>query len=421
MTIETLSPIHIGSGEEYEPYNFAIDEREEKLYYFGEDLARIFMNRPDLLPPSIFMNPNAPWTVHAHLTRLIENLKPFAVYSVKVAPGLVRKHRDVLRRETEFRRIEGQQQSQFQLKRHVRRQAKVKGKYTQSAYIPGSSLKGALSTPLQTLFLREYGKREWWKMFGSDFRNGEDPTSRLAKCIKVSDTTLVTKPEEEIGFAISVPRFRHTPTGRSIPVYVEVAKKGKWRTQITLNDECFKLVDRGNVSKIKGVSLLKIEKLVQAVNSHYIPLLESQIKEHDLMTKLFRNVPRADKKHYREFVEWVLRERDNPKNFTPHRKHDYTRKYLQDSFVTKALQKIKEVERINSAGRKKWAMIMRVGRFTQSRGMTIEDLRTVEIRNPRKRTSYWADNETTFWGYSGSERREELLPFGWIVCTLEEL
>ena len=204
IKIETLSPVMVGSGEEYEPYNFVIDRQEKMLYFLG-DLYPLLQK--GLISPHIFntSGPLAPWRIHFELQRRLQLVKKEALYSVPVSDGIVAAHIDF---ERKFRG--NQLNARFQIKRHARRQAKTKKGYTWFPYIPGSSLKGAIMTALQAQYLRKFGGKEWWKMFG-EMKGGFSPTERLGKCLKISDSRPIKRvPAAEVGFGVSAPGLNMT-------------------------------------------------------------------------------------------------------------------------------------------------------------------------------------------------------------------
>ncbi|MEO1942040.1 MAG: RAMP superfamily CRISPR-associated protein [Campylobacterales bacterium] len=409
IKIETLSPIIIGSGEEYEPYNFAIDRQEKRLYFFG-DLYPLLQK--GLIFPYIFSTsgPSAPWRIHFELQRQLPRIKEEALYSVEVTDGIISEH---IRFERRFQ--ENQLKAKFEIKRHIRKQAKKKGKYTWWPYIPGSSLKGAIMTALQAQYFRKFGAEEWWKMFG-ETKRGLSPTERLGKCLKISDSRPIKEvPTAEVGFGVSVPRFRYEPNGNSMPVYLEVVKKGYWQSTLRIAPAGECLGDQGR--EIKGAQLLEISNLVKSVNDHYVPLLKQQLNGGNVLVKFFEKVPpdRPKEKYLREFLPWAL----NPNNrkFIERKMVDYTPEYLAKEFVDRAKKELKRVETDNKLKKGSFKMLLRVGQHSQSRAVTIPEIRAIEIRRKRER-NYWSDNETTFWGYHGRKERENLFPFGWVICTI---
>jgi CRISPR-associated protein Csm5 len=208
IKLTTLSPVHVGLGEDYEPTNFIIDSGT--LYEFDEvalyqrlspDEKRQFnsvvsQNTPDML-----------FKVHAFVKRHTKAAIAAAINRVEVSGGIAADYEAkigrMVQQEGRGRGDTRKVFNQFQI---------MRTQYLPNIgmpYIPGSSLKGAISTAFQEMLYKNNQKQ--WSTWFKELRN---PTLSPMKNLLISDLQPV-ECSASIGFAINKERFEDDEGGPS--------------------------------------------------------------------------------------------------------------------------------------------------------------------------------------------------------------
>jgi len=208
IKITTLSPIHIGTGEVYEPSNFVIDNG--KLYQFDEVLFYQSLSSSD---KNIFNQKIGNWM----------SLIDFYRSKAKEAKGIAKFECNVSNKVestySKLRNADGsKKQNQFQIAQTF------KNPNTHRAVIPGSSIKGMLDT-----ILKIYAK----KVKSNEPRQG----------LILSDSMLL-EGKTEIGYAYR--KHKHpTKIARSeIPQMVEIVSKGSTFILTITTEHSFKHIQK---------------------------------------------------------------------------------------------------------------------------------------------------------------------------------
>lgn len=144
LTITPLSPLHIGTGEDFDPTNYVIDGGN--LYVFGAEAALRALPesaRQDLMAvldgrPDVQMIKQVQAFFHRHRERLI----PGADHAMPVLPSIA----------AEYEQRVGRTAQREQGGREIVNQLRIERAYadpaTRRPILPGSSLKGAIRTAL---------------------------------------------------------------------------------------------------------------------------------------------------------------------------------------------------------------------------------------------------------------------------------
>jgi len=204
LKLTALSPIHIGSGELYEPTNFIMDEGV--LYYFRDE--DFYMALPEIKQQAfmrIIKDNGSDSFVQVHkFVKDNKNIaKEIATGIVSVTEGL---QKDYDRLLGQVRQLEGRRRAvdrvfnRFEIQKIQRKQVKTDANvYAQTGYIVGTSLKGAISTAYQELVYKKEGKKAVEKKFQA---KGREISNNIFKEFKVSDS-VVKKVNTKIGFALN--------------------------------------------------------------------------------------------------------------------------------------------------------------------------------------------------------------------------
>jgi len=206
LKITTLSPLHIGTGESYEPSNFVIDNG--KLFEFDEILFYQSLNTED---KNLFSQKLNSWM----------NLIDFYRSKSKEAKGLARFECKVSKKvENTYKKLKNddgsKKKNQFQIAETF------KNPNTHRVVIPGSSIKGMLDT-----ILKIYTKKE----------KSNEPRQKLI----LSDAILLDG-TSEIGCAYRKHKNPSKTARSEIPQMVEIISKGSTFVLSITTEHSFKKI-----------------------------------------------------------------------------------------------------------------------------------------------------------------------------------
>lgn len=366
LKLTALSPIHIGSGEVYEPTNFIMDEGV--LYSFRDE--DFYINLPDIKKEAFMriLNENQSDSfvrIHKFVKENKNIAKEIATGMVAVTEGL---QKDYDRLLGQVRQFEGKGRTtervfnKFEIQRIQRKQIKTEADtYAHTGYIVGSALKGSISTAYQELIYKKEGKKAVEEKFQA---KGREISNNLFKEFKVSDS-MVKKVNTKVGFALNKERFEydfHNPHANiKLSTYIEVIEAG---------GEFMVDINHGS---------LDIEEILESCTSHYMPI--------------FRSL----------FVDKV----DG--------KNEYINKYLSSNFY----------ESYRHLQLKPNQYLLRVGKHSGARSVTIEGLREIKSKlsgggGKPNRFEYREDETTTWLFGENSHSNSGLLPFGWVLAEVSQ-
>jgi len=367
LKLKALTPIHIGTGENYEPTNFVIDDGY--LYEFDEFE---FFNHLDNKQKKLFLSAVEKKSYESlfEIHRIIKNnkniAKQCAFKKIQVSKSLENEYEKKVGRPVQF---EGKQKNKkvfnkFQINKTLR----FKNNSYQ-VYIPGSSIKGALLTAYGE-FIYKTNRRLFNEMFNKCFpsQNGN-----VFKYLSVSDSKPL-KTYSIIGYALNKERFEDDNQGpENIVEVIYSNEKQHSEFEVTLTFKSDMFCKKGKLNEIK-----------KACNEHYLPIFKNMI---DGVT-VFRN----------EEVD------------------DFTNEYFSNSFYeTYKRLELKENQ-----------FLIRVGKYSQARAVTIDGLREINVKlsggGPKRKPNRWQtlDQETTSWLFGLSKNNNSLMPFGWLLCEIIE-
>jgi len=353
LKVKAISPIHIGSGEVYEPTNFVIDKNY--LYYFNdEDFFQALDSSKQKRFLSIVSETKNDTFVKVH--KFIKDNIDIAkkVYTLKVGTtnGIQKAYNQKI---GQIVQIEGRGGNlsrvfnKFEIQRIQRKQQQTKEGYTYYPYIPGSSLKGAISTAYREFIYKKFGQQKMYELF-EDKRKIKD---HIFGHFKVADA-IVKAQGSKIGYSVNKERFEDDDTGPHN--LIEAMSKGSSFVVDISYDE----------------NKIDFNDIKTACNNHYKPILDSMI------------------------------EQDN---------QDYTDVgfFFSDEYI-KTFKELK-------IGKNQF--LVRVGKHSGARAVTIDGLRDISIKESKYKTLHHQKQETTTWLFGDdAESIEDLQPFGWLLCEI---
>ncbi len=370
LKITALTPLHLGTGEFYEPTNFVIDNGY--LYEFNEI---DFYKKLDPKQKQEFLkaveSKNSDESLFA-VHRIIKNFKKQAVdaafHKVQVSKGIEDAYEKKIGRAVQIKGGRRKPKTKVFNQFSIARTSRLKNNHR--VYIPGSSLKGAISTALQEYIFKK-DKRLYQKLFEEAFA-----TESFMKELSVADTTPL-KTYAIVGYALNKERFEEDDQGPNTileVIYSSEKQQSIFETTLTFKEEFCSLPYQTNIEEIKN-----------AANEHYLPIFQQMFKGYA--------------------------------NFKSKNVDDFTNEYFSDNFYEKYKNfKLKENQ-----------FLLRVGKYSQARAVTIDGMRKIRVKisggGPRRKPNRWEtlDQETTTWMFGFNERaNNNLMPFGWVLCEIEK-
>ena len=397
-----LSPIHIGTGELYEPTNFVIDG--DYLYYFKEEDFYKKLPKSDKEEFLKLAESNV-----VGLWKFIANRKYIAKeinkYKVKVTSGLKEHYEKSLGKPTQISRSNQKTFNQFMIQKAVRIPTKKR------LYIPGSSIKGSINTALEEMY-------KWY----------ED--SKYHKEILISDARGV-KIFELIGYSLNKERFEDDMSGpKSIIEVIMSTPSDRSEFIFDIDFKRFKDVDKH----------IEMKDIIKACNAHYEPLFRSmfedkeikrvlgskfkatyenlKLKENQFLLRIgkhsgARAVTIEEKRKILVKIEEIQNKRGEAdyngdiRVRRMYKKSDYESDKLEDLMID--FSKLSDNEK-------------RVMRTFEQFYFEPEKLESLIRRKKRLTINAILKEETTTWvfGYKNKLEENRHLPFGWVLCEILE-
>lgn len=367
IRLHVISPIHIGCGDVYEPTSFLIDEKRKKLIEFDPVDFVKSLNSKEMEDFNRIASSD-------NLLLIFKAIKRFYKPSIKgreidVTDFLVNHYKKILSMGTYDRKAVINQftieKTAFNLN-------------SNSPYIPGSSLKGAIRTAYLGKLANDKEIKEFWK------------TPRLLDQRDLETTLLDLQKGKE---KMSSDPFRMLKISDLLPagdvltkIVYAVNKKKKNSDKELLADKgevyhIFEVIEPGavfegaiNLEEPADSSNIKLpirRDFLISLNKFYVPLLEEEIK--------------------------ICKRID-----------------VKPPLINQINNRFKD--RIN-----KDAFIIRLGRHSGAEAVTIEGNRYIKIMQGRGKPPKYLDHATTIWLASDEPKpknNSNLIPFGWAVIEV---
>jgi len=364
IKMTAISPLHIGTGEDFDPTTFIIDAGERYLYEFDE--TRFFtqldeMSRKQFIEHAENEKLEALFNLHTFIKNHKDAAKKAVRTKVQVSKGIASDYEKKVGRAVQ---LEGKQKqkvfNRFQIARTLRLPNLGK------VYVPGSSIKGSIATAIQEAFYKE-NPLKYKEAF--EVRN---PSMSFMKNLLVSDS-IPLKTYAIIGYALNKERFEDDEQGPSTKlevIYSDSEKNSEFEFNVSFRE-------------YEPKRELGIEEIITYSNAHYLPLFRAMMESYT--------------------------------TFRGKEVDDFTNEYFDEKFY----DKYKDFEL------KPNQFLLRVGKHSGARAVTIEGMRQIRVKvsggGPRRKPNKWEtlDQETTTWLFGLTETdTKHLLPFGWVLCEV---
>jgi CRISPR-associated protein Csm5 len=379
--VTCLSPVHIGSGIDFEPTNFKV--RDGVLYGFDEvRLAPLLteQERNALLAASNDKT-NAVGRIQSFFKNLGEKALSIANTQVLLAPEVAKKI------ESELGRV--QQKGDVSIFNKFNIQRTAFNPLTQLPYIPGSSIKGAIRTAV----LSELNG-------GSPLREKETLNKKTLKDYndKLQNKLLEKSPKE-----MSSDPFRLLKVGDAMA-----------NTDSVISRICYQI----NRKKVPGKHSPKegISTFLQVIEAMSYGVFECEFSQwqrpdkHNASDGLKNKIPNKDLL-INEVIDACNR------FYLQHFERECallrSNGYLHSGWFNKTKQLLQQYAPLFE---KRQAMLLRVGKHSGAESVTIDGVRMIKIMTGKGKEDKILDRATTVW-LAGEHARATsgMLPFGWIL------
>ncbi len=386
--ISTLTPVHIGCGEDYYPTNYVIDDG--LLHCFGEDglLAGLTLSERQKLADFAFQTDDEGIKkLQAFIYAKKDSLQNYASHTVPVSAELEKFYQSRIGKTSQHESGGKKVNNQLQIARHAF------NPYRQTPYFPGSSIKGAIRTAL--LNAENQGDSLPFRVDENrDIPRGENDKlqKRLLDYQAIGD-----KPEKGIKgdplrlLKVSDAAYQHPDSLHGLEIRFAVNRKNKPSKEKSQAEqkglyqllECLSANRSGSlafsVTFLEGEKrdcFADIEAVAKACNDCFLPQLA---KELTLMQHL---------------------------------------NYANSAWLA-GLEKLLAGE-LGDSLKNNQAFLLRIGQHGGAESNTLEGVRHIKIKVSDKPTKYeYRDKPTTIWlAGDNKDQQRDLLPFGWVLVEI---
>jgi len=389
-----LSPIHIGTGDSYEPTNYVIDD--DTLYEFDTGAAVAALTETDRAQLSKIVSARPDTQMLKAVQKFFydrrEALKPWAVNAIPVLDGVARLYEDRVGKSAN-READGKQViNRLEIDR--------------TAYNPinrqpvlfGSSVKGAIRTALLDKInagarARPNERKGLHEFQGRLLKYRDPERGRLQ---------LELDPLRLISFSDAI--WQQEPNLPTSQVFLAVNRK----KSPVVNQE-------GKLRQAMGENLYQILECVPAC---YARTFTGQLTLQSVGSDNHRALPAAELRFTAEEIAQTCNLFYLP-ILTAERKLMQERNYLHSGWN----QTITDILALNQDKLKTGkAFMLRVGRHSGADSVTVSGARNgnIKIIKGKGQQPEYADSPKTLWlAAQTKEQRTDLLPFGWVLVEIE--
>jgi CRISPR-associated protein Csm5 len=366
-TISTLSPVHIGCGEDYYPTNYVIDDG--LLHCFSEEGFLASLNpseRKNLI--------NLTNQIDEEGIKMLQRL----IYSKKDQLKNYASHQVVVSKEFEkfyLSRIKGEDRNKLEIARHAF------NPYSQMPYFPGSSIKGAIRTallnaennkkPLNEKLSENYPAKTSNRQLQEDVLKYKGIPSDPLRLLKVSDAI-----------------YQHADSLHGLEIRFAVNRKNK-------------------KSKFQAKGPAQILECLSANRSRSLAFDINFLADKELHYRWnIQQIAKACNDFFKKQLENELSKTLEELNYS-------------NSTWISGLQNLLTGE-LGEALNKQQAFLLRIGQHGGAESNTLEGLRHIKVKIKDKPAEYkYLPKPNTIWlAANHKDQQHDLLPFGWVLVEI---
>lgn len=343
ITMKLLSPVHIGTGKDYEPINYVMHKKQvikqdgsksEQAFLYNFD-EMDFFNALDQAKQKEFSDcASNIFALHKFIKQNKITAQKVAFCKILTSKRCFTKYEENLGKAVQKEGGGKKVFNQFVIAQTF------KNPNTHKAIIPGSSIKGAISTAYQELLYKKY-------------KNYKDVESQMLKPNEQNlfkDLLISDSQEFAQTYIDEAKNIKRKKDKEGITAVLEVISDTNAENSFTLS--------------IKDNAKFSIKDLAKACNDHYESIFDSIFHDENVL-----------------------------------RTGSVSDKFLD---LCKSLQ-INENQ-----------FLLRVGQHSGARAVTVDGIRSIAIMQGKEKDPKFEKEESTIWLINKK-------PFGWILCTYEEI
>lgn len=371
ITMKLLSPVHIGTGQDFEPMNYVMDTDaittkdgksiEGKFLYVFDEMD-FFKNlspsdKLEFTKIASLTTPDAIFKLHSFVKNHKQIAKDVKKAKILVDQKVYNDYQDKVGKVVQKEGLGMNKISSYQTPTKVSQQSLGKDVFAKfsiaktfanpnshKAIIPASSIKGAVSTAYQEFLfkkLRDYNKVKE-KMLSPNENN-------IFKNLLLSDSNEIKT--TRIAYAKNIKRYNKkdgSEPKEGLSTRLQVISRVNKDISITLS-----------------IKELNINDIRKACNDHFLPILFSHLDD------------------------------------------EFAKKSMKDDFLD-ICSNLKNSLKDNE-------FVLRIGKHSGARATTIDGARRIKILHGKNKSTL-EQEETTTWIVVGDQ-----MPLGWVLCSYEEL
>jgi len=398
LKLTALTPIHIGTGEVYEPTNFVIDdgylyEFDEILFYkrlSNMDKKNFIKIVEDGKAEALFEE------LHALIIKNKNIAKKVAYNKVEVSSPLESHYKTSISNAVQ-KEGKGKNQKKVFAKFEIQKTQRLLNNI--STYISGSCIKGAISTAYQEFIFKETDKENLDELFN---------TQKLFKNLSISDS-LAQNSTSKIGYSINKERFEEDESQISTMMEVNL-KESSYLINLKIGDL---LGDDNNEITHK----ITKESIIHSCNSHYLPIYKKglKLKENQFLLRVgkhsgARAVTIEGLRKILVKLCQIQNKREEGNNSDIRISRLYKKSHFENSTIETLLA---DSSLLDKEEKETFEQAIKFLNTPSD----LEDL----VRNKNFLTiNAILKEETTSWFFGESKKSTQLSPFGWVLCEFIE-
>lgn len=389
LSYTSLSPIHIGTGDSYEPTNYIIDDGTLYEFDTGSAIAALTESDRQILNKTVSGKPSD--EMLKALQRFFfdkrAQLKPFSINAIPVLDGVAQFYASRIGQAANREGGGKQVLNKLEIDRTAN------NPITRQPVLFGSSIKGAIRTALLDHVnqgQQTHERKGLHEFQGQLFKYRDPERGRLS--LEQDPLRLISLGDAAWNLSQNLPTSQ---------VYLAVNRK-----KAPVADQ------QGNLRAAMGENLYQILECVPAA---YMDCFAGQLSIQSIDYPSPRKVPardlRFDAKGIAQACNAFYKDL-----WTAERKLMIQRGYddsswqrLVNQILTAKQDKIKNGE----------AFLLRVGRHSGAEAMTIKGVRNIKIMKAKGQQSDYAETPKTLWlAANDPKQRTNMLPFGWLLVEI---
>jgi CRISPR-associated protein Csm5 len=384
-TISTLSPVHIGCGEDYYPTNYVIDGGF--LHHFSEEGLMAALNPSELdqlVGISELQNDRGIKELQRFVYKKSKELANQATQSIPVTKGIESFY---------MSRIKGEDKNKLEIARHTF------NPYSQTPYFPGSSIKGSIRTAI----LNSLNEANSLQSKLDELRIKD----RYGKPVIVSERT-------------SIPKYANDELQKNLLGYQAISDN----PQKGMKGDPLRLL------KISDATYSNIDNLTSAEIRFAVDRKKEPSKKQTELYQILECLP-AHRSQSLLFDMTLLSDTDNGFRWTLFNICNSCNEFFVRQ-LEKELEMLKQLnycsadwahglekllaDELQDAFENQQAFLLRIGQHGGAESNILEGLRHIHIPQHKKHSS----KPTTIWlAGDNKDAQHELLPFGWVLVEID--